>query len=87
MNDNDSNWVAQHMMQAISIIQDEKTRPSVLFRPKVFVDGDEWCALYGDNIQEGVAAFGTTPDEATRRFDAEWFTKKAALIKRSGKGD
>ena len=27
-------------------------------------DGDQWCALYGENLQEGVAGFGRTPAEA-----------------------
>lgn len=24
-------------------------------------DGDQWCALYGANLQEGIAGFGNTP--------------------------
>lgn len=24
-------------------------------------DGDQWCALYGANLQEGIAGFGATP--------------------------
>lgn len=30
------------------------------------MDGDKWCALYWDNIQEGCAGFGDTPIEALR---------------------
>lgn len=54
---------------------DEAMRPSVLYRPKVFVDGSSWCALYGENLQEGVAGFGASPAEATAAFDAEWHRK------------
>jgi hypothetical protein len=50
----------------------EMQRPSVLWRPRLFRDGDQWCALYGQNIQDGVAAFGKTPDEAMRNFDTTW---------------
>ena len=53
----------------------EQERPCVLFRPKVFVDGGSWCALYGENLQEGVAGFGVSPAEATAAFDAEWHRK------------
>lgn len=53
----------------------EHTRPSVLFRPTVTLDGDMWCALYGDNLQTGVSAFARSPDEAMRNFDAVWNQK------------
>jgi hypothetical protein len=33
----------------------EMQRPSVVFRPKLSADGDQWCALLGDNLQEGLA--------------------------------
>ena len=75
MNQNDSGWVSHGMQEATTIVQEEWTRPSVLFRPKVYRDGNAWCALYGNNLMEGVAAFGNTPDEATRRFDAVWISE------------
>ena len=28
---------------------------------KISKDGDEWCALVGENLQEGIAGFGKTP--------------------------
>lgn len=28
------------------------------------LDGDSWCALIGENLQEGLAGFGTTQVEA-----------------------
>ncbi|AUR85540.1 hypothetical protein NVP1076O_35 [Vibrio phage 1.076.O._10N.286.51.B7] len=34
----------------------------------VFKDGNKWCCLVGDNIQEGVAGFGFTPAEAISEF-------------------
>jgi hypothetical protein len=47
----------------------EMQRPSVLYRPTISADGTAWCALLGDNLQEGVAGFGDTPDAAMRDFD------------------
>ena len=52
----------------------EACRPSVLFKPSVYMDGNAWCALLGDDIQVGVCGFGMSPDAACRAFDAEWFT-------------
>lgn len=50
----------------------EYERPSVQFRPRVFVDGGSWCALYGDNLQDGVAGFGDSPAKAMWDFDRAW---------------
>lgn len=46
--------------------------PSAIYRPKVFPDGNAWCALYGDNIQEGVCGFGETPAAAVYDFNQCW---------------
>ena len=46
--------------------------PSVLYRPKLFPDGNKWCALYGDNLQDGFAAFGESPGDAMHQFDMTW---------------
>jgi hypothetical protein len=51
---------------------DEYTRPSVIRRPKIYIDGDQWCALYGENLQEGVAGFGDSPELACMNFDENW---------------
>lgn len=50
-------------------------RYSILLRPKLMLDGDKWCALYGDNLQDGIAGFGSTPDEAMRDFDKSFYRK------------
>ena len=68
-------WVnaAVYMQEAM----DERRRPTSIMKPKVYPDGDMWCCLYGDNIQDGVAGFGETPDAACRQFDREWLKGKA----------
>ena len=48
-------------------------RPSVLYRPSIAPDGNQWSALYGENIQEGVAGFGDTPALAMADFDKRWY--------------
>jgi len=47
--------------------------PSVVYKPRVFVDGNMWCALWGENLMEGVAGFGKSPAEAVNDFDRNWF--------------
>lgn len=50
-------------------------RPSAIYRPRLSVDGNQWCALYGDNLQDGVAGFGDSPNAAMWSFDQAWNAK------------
>ena len=50
-------------------------RPSVLYKPRLFIDGDQWCAMYGTTIQGCVTGFGDSPAEAMSDFDDN-FTEK-----------
>ena len=65
--------VAQEFVSAAH----EQQRPCVLFRPSLSIDGDQWCALYGDNLQDGVAGFGKTPALAMTDFDEQWLNSQA----------
>lgn len=53
----------------------EQARPFVLLRPSMQQDGDQWCALYGNNLQDGVAGFGKSPADASCDFDKNWNKK------------
>ena len=55
----------------------EQQRPSVLYRPALERDGDQWCALYGADLQQGVAGFGDTPSAAMYAFDKAWCTERS----------
>lgn len=50
----------------------EQQRPSILLKPAISIDGNQWCALYGDNLQDGVAGFGDSPAKAMVDFDKNW---------------
>jgi len=52
--------------------------PSVLYKPALSIDGNKWCALYGDNLQDGVAGFGDSPALAMADFDKNWKTNLGA---------
>jgi hypothetical protein len=58
--------------QLACMAEEQRMRPFVLLRPRMFPDGDLWCALYGRNMQEGVAGFGITPEQAAEAFDKAW---------------
>jgi len=50
----------------------ERTAPHVIHSAKVYKDGDKYCCLLGDNVQEGICGFGNTPKEACAEFDRVW---------------
>jgi hypothetical protein len=58
-------------------VQEERARPFMLLAAhcKISIDGNQWCVLYGENLQDGVAGFGDSPDAASRDFDTSWHTK------------
>jgi len=70
------NFSASHAIemvrqQAHQVI-DEYAAPSVMFKPKLYPDGNQWCALYGENLQDGVAGFGDSPARAISDFNKNW---------------
>lgn len=67
-------WAIESVKNEYLSAASEQQRPSVLYRPALNLDGDQWCALYGDNLQDGVAGFGESPDAAMRDFDRAWIT-------------
>lgn len=58
----------------------EYQRPSVVFKPVLSKDGDMWCALFGDNLQIGVAGFGPRPCDAMWAFDNAWLNESGSHI-------
>lgn len=58
--------------RAVISIEEELTRPSAIYKPAIRLDGNKWCALYGEDLQCGVAGFGDSPAQAMDEFDKEW---------------
>jgi hypothetical protein len=66
------------LQSLLEVVIEEHRRPSVLYRPALSIDGNQWCALYGANLQDGVAGFGDSPELAMWDFDKAWGTKLSA---------
>lgn len=47
-------------------------RPSTVYKPTLLRDGNQWCALFGEDLQSGIAGFGDSPALAMHAFDEEW---------------
>lgn len=58
-----------------SAIEREEYNLFALLKPRIFIDGDVWCVLYGDNLQDGVAGFGETPYLAVIDWSKSWNMK------------
>lgn len=43
-----------------------------LLKPRICIDGNQWCVLYGENLQDGVAGFGDSPILAVYDFNQAW---------------
>lgn len=72
----DTSFLQGFAQEQIAIVGQEWSRPSVVYRPALSVDGDQWCALLGDNLQEGVAGFGDTPAAAMTAFDQAFWKQR-----------
>lgn len=68
----DASYAIEGIRCDFDAVTSEMQRPSVLYRPALSVDGDHWCALYGNNLQAGVAGFGSSPAAAMTDFDNNW---------------
>ena len=53
--------------------------PHARMRPRIYPDGNMWCALYGDDLQSGVAGFGKTPADAWAELDKNWRSQEIRL--------
>jgi len=65
------------LQEQIGIVGNEMIRPSVLYRPTILLDGNCYCALYGEDLMSGCAGFGETMAAAMADFDHNWHAQKA----------
>lgn len=66
-------YLHSHIQQEVYSVSHAMQAPHVLLRPSIYPDGNQWCALYGEDLQNGVAGFGDTPAKAAAAFDKMWF--------------
>jgi hypothetical protein len=71
----DTGNLIPRLHELVGIIENALTRPSAVYRPSLSIDGNKWCALYGEDLMHGVCGFGDTPDAAMWDFDKAWNEK------------
>lgn len=71
----DANYSAyQHQLQVDILVHKQEYGLVETLKPKIFPDGNQWCVLYGENLQMGVAGFGNTPYAAILEFNKAFYT-------------
>lgn len=81
--------IVRKINQAIDLLKTEQLsqasqiamEPFTLYHPKIFPDGDQWCVLLGDSIQEGVTGFGDTPRKAAVAFNHNFNNQTLEMTK------
>lgn len=51
-----------------------------VLKPNLSKDGDMWCAMHGENLQEGVSGFGTNPAKALMAFEIAMCSENGAHV-------
>ncbi len=60
----------------VRILQDRLSNAFEQCKPRIFPDGNQWCCLYGESIQEGVSGFGETPVKAVSDWENNFYNQK-----------
>lgn len=88
LNDNDSYLLREQLLNderfvheaRMNLIYDETVIMLVQrLGAKITKDGNMYCCLYGENIQDGICGFGPNPYAAALDFRKEFFGEKGGL--------
>lgn len=64
-----SDWDDQiKQSELYSAVEREEVNLFVTLKPKFYIDGNQWCVLLGENIQEGICGFGGSLKKAIWEF-------------------
>jgi hypothetical protein len=61
-----------HQSEMSRLIEAEEYNLFSMLKPSLSKDGNQWCVLYGENLQVGIAGFGDTPYKAILSWNKEW---------------
>lgn len=76
LNERDSGWLAGMIQRGVDAVTTEQLRmasPAYTLKPALAVDGNQWCALLGKDLQEGICGFGKSPADAYEDFNRSWY--------------
>lgn len=82
LNENDSNMLVNAINNRETLLHQQRMELAIVEAELVFVkayglvpfkDGNQWCVLLGSNLQEGIAGFGNTPQQAIVAFNKAFY--------------
>ena len=62
------------------LVQEEEYSLFAQLKPDLFIDGNQWCVLYGEDLQSGIAGFGDTPQKAIWDWNRQWTRPISAKV-------
>lgn len=66
-------WVVKVGQSRLNAAKEaEEMNLFAMLKPRIFRDGNQWCVLYGEDLQSGIAGFGDTPRLAIYDFNKQW---------------
>lgn len=51
----------QHDAKMYLLMTEQEYQLFAMLKPSLKKDGNQWCVLFGKDLQEGIAGFGDTP--------------------------
>lgn len=61
--------VMLHQVRMSTAVMQEEYTLFAMLKPKVYIDGNQYCVLYGEDLQSGICGFGETIHKAIQDFD------------------
>jgi len=68
------NETLQHQEKMNILVEQVEYNKFMMLKPKVSIDGNQYCVLYGDDLQTGIAGFGNTLYLAILDFNQKFYT-------------
>jgi len=67
----------EHMNRMHLIVEEQEYHLFKMLNAKIFMDGNMWCVMIGENPMDGIQGFGETPYLAVLDFNKSWHSKIA----------
>ena len=69
----------EHQARICFLEEEQIIKYVSILKPIFSRDGDNFCYLYGKNLQEGIAGFGETAYKAAKDFVHNYFNEKCDI--------
>ena len=66
------NETLEHQERMALALEQEEYNLFSMLHPTLKKDGNQWCVLYGQDLQNGIAGFGDTPRLAILDWNKRW---------------